>query len=104
MDLNNFDNYWDKTFNISPEQIISKFEKNKWLLERIFWSNTQTLYKDEYEYLKFRLKQKWYINVDDYFPPLLDYDKTQAYLEILFKVPQLQQETQEEKSKFLWLF
>jgi len=96
------DNYWDKQFSITPEQIIQKFTKNKWLIERVFWNNSTFLFHDEYEQLKNQLKNKWYIDVDDYFPPIYNEEKIYNTLNILFKVPTFEKE--EEPKKFLWIF
>jgi len=90
-------------FQLSPEDIFQHFEKNLWLLERVFGSQGVVMYQNDYEQIRNKLKYVYHLNDVDYvFPPKLDEPKLWRILDILFRVPQLQQE--EKKSKFLGIF
>jgi hypothetical protein len=94
----------ERNYNINPEDIFQHFEKNVWLLEKIFGSQGVVMYMNDYEQIRNKLKNVYNLHdVDSVFPPRLDEPKLWRILDILFRVPQLQDSSQ-ERSKFLCIF
>lgn len=95
------ENEWPK---IRPDQILNHFEKNVWLLERVFWEQGIVMYENQYERVRNQLKTvHWFNDIDEIFPSELDEEKMRSILDILFRVPTYAN-PEEERSKFLWLF
>jgi len=92
---------------MNHEKVLAHFSKDVWLLEKIFWKSSDILYNFEFEKSKQRL---WSVynkeDIDKVFPSQLDEDKLKWILDILFRVPQLwwNEDDEDSKKKFLGIF
>jgi hypothetical protein len=76
---------WDQ------DHILSKFTKNTWLLDKIFWGEGIILYNEDKEKAKRLLKEVyWYDKIYDLFEPELDEEKIDRTLRTIFRFNDLQ--------------
>lgn len=74
----------------SQDHILSKFTKNTWLLDKIFWWEGIILYNEEKEKTKKLLKEVYWLDVYDMFDPELDEQKIDRTLRTIFRFNDLQ--------------
>ena len=91
---------------MNHDKVLQHFSKDVWLLEKIFWKSSDILYNFEFEKAKQRLESVYNKeDISEVFPSQLDEEKLTWILDILFRVPQIQWNIEDEKEKkFLWVF
>jgi len=85
----------------TDENILTKFTKNVWLLDKIFGWTGLVMYKEDKEKAKRILYEVyWYENIYQLFSPELDEEKLDKTLTKLFRFQDLLQEDTEKDTIF----